>query len=166
MAGFAEVIYSQETQYHRTGGANNHLHIGWPAGWSRGQVAAHARKIAGQFNIRVGGQCRANNVRPPGGAEDSLHYVKNGCRAVDFTGSDANLLKAEAWARSVSDMGAMPTDVAMPGVGEDIMPLLKEIGLGVAAFLGGVTALGLGIYMIAKDQGVDIIFTPATFGRL
>lgn len=151
--GFAEVIYSQETNYHRTGGANNHMHLGWPEGWSRAQVAAHGRQIAGQFNIRVGGQCRANNVRPPGGAANSLHYVKNGCRAIDFTGSDANLLKAEAWARTQSGL-AQPTDVAFAGIGDSLEPLLKEIGLGVAAFLGGVAALGVGIYMIAKDQGV------------
>jgi hypothetical protein len=59
----------------------------------------------------------------------------------------------EAWARGQTDL-AQPTDVAFAGAGDSLRPLLKEIGLGVAAFLGGITALGIGMYMIAKDQGI------------
>lgn len=67
--------------------------------WNRQSVREHGQQIAKAFNIRISGQCRGNNVSCPGCAEDSLHKYRNGCRAIDFVGNDADLLRAESWAR-------------------------------------------------------------------
>lgn len=165
MAGFAEVIYSQERGYHRTLGANNHLHIGWPEGWSREQVAKHARQIARKFGLTINGQCRRDGYVPPGGSRTSLHFVSNGCRAVDFdtqfrSGSpeeDRRLLRAEAWARSVTNL-EQDIDVAFTSFSSaaSIDAMLRDAGRSVAYFTGGIVTIGLGLYLIAKDQGIDL----------
>lgn len=72
--------------------------VGWTV-WNQLSVASHASQLARTFGIRVGGQCRKDGVVPPGGSRNSLHFVSNGCRAVNFTGSDSNLLKLESWAK-------------------------------------------------------------------
>lgn len=70
--------------------------------WNRDTVRGYGDMLERVTGLRVGGQCRQDGYVPAYGSSDSLHFERNGCRALDLFGPDDKLRAFEAWAKSTN----------------------------------------------------------------